>query len=307
MTAAAEPERAQALPESARRRCLGRYGESKAEQYGLTQEAFVSIVAVVVQKYAAEADEAAVVALIDSLKIEELALTRGCALGSEFAWEVVLTRYRASLYGAAYSIAKDEATGRELADSLYADLYGLPADGRSRVSKLTYYMGRGSLEGWLRTVLAQEHINRYRSAKKTVSLEEQIEEGLQLQAAVMEPSAPTSEAEQAASEVLTTLSAEDRVLLASYYLDGRTLAEIARVLRVHESTISRKLDRLTGAIRKDIRSRLIRRGMSARQADEAMQELDVRDVTLNVRETLQLPETLEQGTDAGAFYKQSPE
>jgi RNA polymerase sigma-70 factor, ECF subfamily len=307
MPAAAEPERAAALSERARLRCLARYAESRADRYRLTQEAFANVVAAVIQKYAAEAGEPEVLALIDSLKVEELALARGCALGNEAAWEVFLTRYRASLYGAAYSIAKDEATGRELADSLYADLYGLPADGRARVSKLSYYMGRGSLEGWLRTVLAQEYINRYRSAKKTVSLEEQIEEGLQLHAPMAESSAPTSDAEQAAGEVLRCLSAEDRVLLASYYLDGRNLAEIAKVLRVHESTISRKLDRLASALRRDIRACLIRRGLSPRQADEAMQELDVRDVTLNVREALQFPETSKQGTDSGAFYKQSPE
>lgn len=301
MAAAAEPERAPALPERAMQRVSARYPESNAERYGLSQQAFVAVLTEVIHKYAVEADEAAVVALIESLRVEELALARGCAVGNEAAWEVFLTRYRASLYGAAYSIARDEATGRELADSLYADLYGVPADGRARVSKLSYYMGRGSLEGWLRTVLSQEYINRYRSAKKTVSLEEQIEEGLHLQAQSAEPIAKTSEAEQAASEVLKALSAEDRVLLVSYYLDGRTLAEIAKVLRVHESTISRKLDRLTGALRKDIRKRLIRGGMSSRQADEAMQDLDVRDVTLNVRETLQ------QGTESAAFYKQSPE
>ncbi len=301
MPAAAEPERVTALSKGARQRCLARYRESKGERYGFSQEAFTGILAAVVQKYAPDAVEAGVLGLIDSLRVEELALARACAVGNETAWEEFLTRYRASLYGAAYSIAKDEATGRELADSLYADLYGLPVDGRARVSKLSYYMGRGSLEGWLRTVLAQEYINRYRSAKKTVSLEEQVEEGLQLQAPAPATVAATSDAEQAAGEVLGALSAEDRVLLSSYYLDGRTLAEIARVLRVHESTISRKLDRLTGAIRKDIRGKLVARGMSARQADEAMQDMDVRDVSLNIRECLQ------QETGPAAFYKQSPE
>ncbi len=301
MAATAEPERVNALSPGARRRCLARYAEAKAEQYGVSQEAFAAIVAAVVQKYAGDADEPAAVALIDSLRVEELALARACAEGHEKAWEEFLTRYRTSLYSAAYSIAKDEATGRELADSLYADLYGLPVDDRARVSKLSYYMGRGSLEGWLRTVLAQEYINRYRSAKKTVSLEEQVEEGLQLQAPTEQPVTEASEAEQAASAALKALSAEDRVLLASYYLDGRTLAEIARVLRVHESTISRKLDRLTSAIHKDIKGFLVKHGMSSRQADETMQELDVRDLTVNIRETLQ------QETRTGAFYKQSPE
>jgi RNA polymerase sigma-70 factor, ECF subfamily len=301
MPATAEPERAIALTEHVKRRCLARYGECKAERYGITQESFFGIVIAVVQKYAADADESHAIALIDSLRVQELVLARACALGNDAAWEDFLTQYRGSMFNAAYSIAKDETQGRELADSLYADLYGIPSGERARVSKLSYYMGRGSLEGWLRTVLAQEYINRYRSAKKTVSLEEQTEEGLRLPAPAAEPVALNSDAEQAAGEALSALSAEDRLLLASYYLDGRKLAEIAKVLRVHESTISRKLDRLTTALRKDIRARLIRRGMSSRQADEAIEEIDVRDVTLNVREALQ------QETDAGAFYKRNQE
>ncbi len=47
---------------------------------------------------------------------------------------------------------------------------------------------------------------------------------------------------------------------------------------VHESTISRKLERATTGLRKRIRKRLIDGGMSARQADEAMQDADVRDL-----------------------------
>lgn len=301
MTAAAEPELVPALPERARRRCAERYGESKAELYGISPESFEGFISAVVRKYAPDAGENETVSLIDSLRVEELALARACAVGNERAWEEFLSRYRASLYSAAYFIAKDEATGRELADSLYAELYGLPVDGRGRVSKLSYYMGRGSLEGWLRTVLAQEYVNRYRTAKKTVSLEEQVEAGLQLKAPAPVSSTEVTVLEQAASGVLNALSAEERVLLSSYYLDGRTLAEIAKVLRVHESTISRKLDRLTSAVRKDIWTGLIRRGMSERQAEEAMHYVDVRDLTLNVRETLR------QETDAGAFYEQSRE
>jgi len=45
--------------------------------------------------------------------------------------------------------------------------------------------------------------------------------------------------ESATDEALAALPAEDRVVLAAYYLDGRTLAEVARMLGVHESTISR--------------------------------------------------------------------
>jgi RNA polymerase sigma-70 factor (ECF subfamily) len=68
-------------------------------------------------------------------------------------------------------------------------------------------------------------------------------------------------------------------------LDQRTLAEIARVLSVHESTISRKLDKLAKSVRKQILLALERKGMSRRQAEEAM-EVDVRDLRLNLRDRI---------------------
>ena len=56
--------------------------------------------------------------------------------------------------------------GRELADELYADLYGTSSRAGQRQCKLDYYMGRGSLEGWQRTVLSREYENRNRSRSK---------------------------------------------------------------------------------------------------------------------------------------------
>jgi RNA polymerase sigma-70 factor, ECF subfamily len=64
------------------------------------------------------------------------------------------------------------------------------------------------------------------------------------------------------------------------------LAEIARLLGVHESTISRKLDKLAKTLRKHILAGMVRRGMSRRQAEEAM-EVDVRDLQLDIRRSLQ--------------------
>src|SRR5208282_4300428 len=55
-------------------------------------------------------------------------------------------------------LALAHACAAELADSLFADLYGVNAREGVRKSKLLSYTGRGSLEGWLRTVMAQEFI-----------------------------------------------------------------------------------------------------------------------------------------------------
>ncbi len=258
--------------------------KSGGERFGLTRECFADILCEIGAKHPGSENELR--ALFLSLRIDELALARACAAGHNFAWEIFLTRFREKLYQAALRIAREDSAARELADSLYADLYGTNLRDGRRVSKLASYTGRGSLEGWLRTVLAQEYVNRYRRTKRLVSLEEESEEGMQFPSPEPESVPPADpRLEQATDEALALLSAEDRTVLAAYYLDGRTLAEIARLLGVHESTISRKLDKLAKSLRKHIIASLTRQGMSRRQAEEAL-ETDVRDLRLDIRRSL---------------------
>jgi RNA polymerase sigma-70 factor (ECF subfamily) len=259
----------------------------KAGNFGLSREDCAAILSQVADKYlppGASRQETA--ELYGSLRIEELALARACAAGHERAWEVFMARYREKLYDIAAYIAKESSAARELADSLYADLYGTTARDGQRVSKLSSYTGRGSLEGWLRTVMAQEFVNRYRRQRRLVSLEEESEEGNEFAAKESNPAiAVDPRVESVTDEVLSTLSPEDRFILVSYYLDERTLAEIARTLAVHESTISRKLDKLAKSLRKQIVTGLERKRMSRRQAEEAL-EVDVRDLRLNLRDKM---------------------
>ncbi len=261
--------------------------KSQAEQYGLAAGEFLRILAEVGARYLPpDAGQQEAFELYQNLRIEELALARACAGGHEKAWEVFLTRYREKLYDAALGIAREDSAARELADSLYADLYASSTREGKRVSKLASYMGRGSLEGWLRTVLAQAHVDRYRRRRRLVSLEEQTEQGLQLEAPAPAP-LPVAEPrlESAIDQALNSLPAEDRFILAAYFLDGRTLAEVARMLGVHESTISRRVEKLTVALRKKILDALGRQGMSRRQAEEAL-DTDVRDLAVDVRARL---------------------
>jgi RNA polymerase sigma-70 factor (ECF subfamily) len=224
--------------------------------------------------------------LFTGLRLEELVLARACAAGNEAAWETFLLRYREKLYSPASHIAREQSSARELADSLYADLYGTAVREGKRVSKLDFYTGRGSLEGWLRTVLAQEYINRYRAQKRLVSLEEQEEGGEQYAAPAAEPQAEVdARLSTAVDEALAALAAEERFLLASYYLDQRTLAEVGRVLGIHASNVSRRLEKLAAALREAIRNSLLKQGLKAPQAEELM-AVDVRDLQVNIRARL---------------------
>ena len=281
---------AQSLPETARSDSFVAelYQKSRGQEFGLSRDQFEGILQDIAKKYLPpQATQSEIRGLYASLRLEELVLARACAAGQEKAWEAFLLRYRQKLYDIAGYVAKESSTARELADSIYADLYGMAARDGQRVSKLASYAGRGSLEGWLRTVMAQEHINRYRRQRRLVSLDEETEDGVQFATAEPEPASNVDpRVEAATDEALAALPPEDRLILASYFLDNRTLAEIARTLGMHESTISRKVDKLTKSLRKQILAGLGRRGMSRRQATEAL-DVDVRDLRLNVRNRLQ--------------------
>lgn len=263
------------------------YRKSHGEDFGLSAGQFTAILLEISAKYLPGASSPEIRDLYVSLRVEELVLARACAAGNERAWEAFLIRYREKLYEVAGYIAKESSAARELADSLYADLYGTNLRDGQRVSKLASYTGRGSLEGWLRTVMAQEFVNRYRRTRRLVSLEEESEEGAQFASPQAEAAAPVDpRVEAAIDETLAALAPEDRYVLAAYFLDDRTLADIARSLRVHESTISRKLDKLCKSLRKNVLSSLRGRGMSRRQAEEALQ-VDVRDLRVDLRNRLQ--------------------
>src|SRR5438477_6376511 len=93
----------------------------------------------------------------------DLELARRCAAGEEQAWERFVRDYRPVLYRAAQAL---DAGGRarEVADSLYAELYGVR--GAETRSLFRYYEGRSSLAVWLRAVLAQRYVDQIRASRR---------------------------------------------------------------------------------------------------------------------------------------------
>ena len=90
----------------------------------------------------------------------DLELARRCAAGEPAAWDRFVREYRPVLYRAADSLDPNGGA-REIADSLYAELYGVNNTGRSL---LLSFSGRSSLATWLRAVLCQRFVDRLREA-----------------------------------------------------------------------------------------------------------------------------------------------
>jgi len=262
------------------------YERSRAEQFGISPHQFWAFLDEVLRKNLPAATSRERDEFCARLHIEDLVLSRACAEGNPRAWERFMLQFREKLYDTARQITREDSVGRELADSVYADLYGTQTREGKRVSKLSSYSGRGSLAGWLRTVLAQEFVNHYRKQRRLVSLDRETEEGAQFPAPAPVAATTTDQRlEGAVDQALQALAPGDRFILASYFLDERTLAEIARVLQVHESTVSRKVEKLTKALRKQILRALLSAGMSRRQAEEAL-ATDVRDLRVDIRASL---------------------
>jgi RNA polymerase sigma-70 factor, ECF subfamily len=278
----------------------GLYERSEASKFELTFLEFSEILQDVSKTYlSAGTSPAQRAAFHYGLRLTELAMARACARGSASAWDYFLRQHRQKLYGAASLMAKDSFVARELVDSLCSELFGIreSEDGR-RLSKFQSYTGRGSLDGWLRALIAQEYVNRYRNQRRAVSFEEHLSgnQGIPADESI-DAAAVDARLEQAVNEALLGLPSEGRLILVSYYLDGHKLAEIARMFGVHESTISRKLDKITASLRKQIVRSLRKRGMSARAAEEAL-EIDVRDLSLDIRKCLLLETRFRGGGSA---------
>jgi RNA polymerase sigma-70 factor (ECF subfamily) len=262
---------------------------AEAESCGLSLEEFSMVLASVGERVnhglppGVVPGSAQKAAFYRALHLSELALAHSCALGHEAAWEVFLGRFRASLVLAAVSITGSATLGQDLADSLYAELYGLREKDGERRSPLASYSGRGSLLGWLRATLVQRSRDHHRRTYRETPLDS-VESPAAAPATPIPPELARLTA--AVARTLGGLAAEDCFLLSAYYLDRQTLFQIAQTLAVHEATISRRLKRLAVSLRKQLLENLVSGGLSKAAAEETL-GADPRDIEINLRKLLQ--------------------
>jgi len=214
-------------------------------------------------------------AYVAALRLTDLGLACACADGVAEAWERFVGTYRNYLRASAGAMLKRSASApeaQELADSLFAELYGLSAGKRG--SLLRYFHGRSSLKTWLRAVLAQRHVDRIRAGRKFEELEDEDgRDNAKLPAAARElPVADPHRARyllkfaNALQTALANLGARDVELLRMYYAEQKKLAEIGRGLGEHESSVSRHLEKVRQDVRRAVEE-ILRGGSEAVNGD----------------------------------------
>lgn len=246
-------EKATALIDDIYSRCL-----ESAPNFGVGADCFRASIIKTTEKYlvAASAEPVSDEELSDfigQLQASELFLALACANGNERAWWEFDQSHRSYLERVARHLAKTEIDAQEVVDQVYVDLYGQKIVDGERVSKFATYSGRGSLRGWLRTVIWHSLVDLHRASHDEVSLDEMTEnvgEGM-AQASFAEP-APGGENEMldhierdrykkatvtSLEKAFSTLDDHEKLLLLYYHVENLKLREIALLVENEDSPL----------------------------------------------------------------------
>jgi RNA polymerase sigma-70 factor len=277
-----------------------------APNYGVSEADFREAVRGAVDKYlvdhaAGSAPSAdAIRQFLGELQICDLYLALACARGNEHAWWEFAQVYRPYIERVARHLASVEVDAEEVVDSVYVELYGTRVVNGVRQSKFATYTGRGTLRGWLRTVVWHAVIDLHRARHDEISIDDWSEsggethdrpgwraearggEGAMVDRIARERYASATVAALDAS--LSTLDDHEKLLLLYYHVEGLKLREIARLVeepasplrrwfqrqskrrtttpesRVHESTVMRWLEKVYGKALDRFRKELEEKG-----------------------------------------------
>ena len=130
------------------------YAQAQGARWGLSRERFAEGLHRSAEKRFRDGrgNAAEVEVYLKSLHLEDLALACACGDGIEEAWEFFIAHFRQDLRSASRAILRSSGSGsdaraEELADSLYAELYGIRSTGDGRRKSLfEYFHGRSAID-----------------------------------------------------------------------------------------------------------------------------------------------------------------
>ena len=254
------------------------YARARADRWKVPQEVFSNALERSAEKAFAgrSPGDAELNRYYESLHLEDLALACACAMGREDAWDHFVREFRPAMYRSADAIDPSGAA-REIAQALYAELFGLREKDGIRQSVFRYFHGRSSLATWLRSLIAQRYVDRHREHRRLEPLPgESSNTPLRTPAPMIDPDRERYVRIMKAvlAAAIAALLPKDRLRLACYYAQEMTLAQIAALTREHEATVSRQLAKTRKAIRTDVERRLaVDHGFKEREIDECFGSL----------------------------------
>jgi len=195
--------------------------------------------------------------IFEHIHHEDLFLAIACSYEDRVAWEYFADDFLPIIRQFASQACGNSGESEDLAQEIAAKLI-------REKHRLAGYNGKGSLAGWLRVAVSHAAIDRFRRMRKQVSLDELQEKGVP--PPQDNPGGRDEEenldarwgpvVSRVANEIISRLSARDRMLLGLYYLRDVPLKTIGRQFGIHEATASRWLEKLRRDIRRQVEREL---------------------------------------------------
>ena len=213
---------------------------------GLEPERYVGHLLCVAKKHlGANLSQCRALALINGLHTNDLYLTVACAKPTDTAWERFNHLYQAFISRVARAVCSTPDAARAVSDGILGRLFLPGASGHSRIAS---YEGRCSLASWVSTVINNRAINEYRRYKDLEPFESlpDIADDAELGRieAVVRSGRYESFVRDSFIGASKSLSDRERLVLSLRYEDGLKCVEIAGILGVHPSTITRQLPQI---------------------------------------------------------------
>ncbi|KXK01406.1 MAG: ECF subfamily RNA polymerase sigma-24 factor [Acidobacteria bacterium OLB17] len=239
-----------------------------APNYGVSAEAFSSSIFRTIEKRLEAASEtplteADIREFLDNLQADDLFLALACAAGNERAWWEFDQTHRSYMERFARHLARGDADPDEVIGNVYIELYGTRVVDGERYSKFSTYSGRGSLRGWLRTIIWHTVVDQHRAGHADISLDEMTEtigEGAaHASFAIPTPDGDSQMIEEVAREkyrsatasalsaAFAALEPHEKLLIALYHIDDLKLREISRLVEDESSPLRRWIKRRSSA------------------------------------------------------------
>jgi RNA polymerase sigma-70 factor len=217
----------------------------------------VHIMAVVGKCLGPAATEAERVAFVIRLHTDDLYLTKGCADRGEKAWNRFDTLYRKYLNDLIGYLCSLRNIALELMESVMIDLFLPDRSGRSRISS---YDGRSSISTWLRVVVTNRIINEGQRKSNTgrVDFSGDFVDGASIRHVESRIAMHRYEGliRESLRHACANLSVRERMILLWRFDDELQLGDIAVLLGVHQSTITRTVERIASKLKQQLISSL---------------------------------------------------
>ena len=184
----------------------------------------------------------------------DLYLAAACACRHEAAWQQFTELFRRPLRALHQFMTQGFETAGDMADHTLIDMFLPDRSGQSRIAS---YDGRSSLLTWLRVIVSNRAINeRQRACNRIrkVEPEHEIPDGTALDSLDSRLRSDRYQGllQDSLQSACHELSTQDRLILLWRYEKGLQLGQIARLIGVHQSTVTRQLERMLKRMRADV-------------------------------------------------------